>query len=389
MMCGLEFSIALSYAVRVERSEQRAPEPEPSTDAARGAVEAFGAGQMVVVVDRDGPDSLGLVLMPAQHANAEALRSLRTVAAGTMYLALSDARCEELGLDLAAERDDSVLRAPRTRTIAARDGIESGVTLAEHARTVSVAIDPATGRDDLVVGGHVHPLRARPGGVLERAGWTEAGVDLGRMAGLSPSAIVGEILLEDGTQPQGEALAAFAADHGLPLVTIGDLIAYRRTTERLVRRIVEADLPTRSGSYLAVGYMGLLDRREHLALVRGDVAGQLDVPVYLHLGCWEGDVFSSTRCNCRRRLDAAIEAIADAGHGVVVHLARDEQHRHEPVGRAARIRDFGVGAQILSDLGLSTLRVLSDNRRPLPGLEGFGLSVSGYQPLLGDSASGH
>lgn len=347
-------------------------------------MEAFGAGQMVLVVDRAGPESLGLVLMSAQHADAEALRALRGVAAGTMYLALSNARCEELGLDLAAERDDSLLRAPRTMTIAAREGIQSGVTLSEHARTISVAIDPDADRDDLVVGGHVHPLRARPGGVLERAGWTEAGVDLGRMAGVNQSAMVGEILLEDGTQPQGDELAAFASDRGLPLVTIGDLIAHRRTTERLVRRIVEADLPTRSGPYLAVGYMGLLDRREHLALVRGEVAGQADVPVYLHLSCWEGDVFSSNGCSCRRRLDAAIRAIADAGRGVVVHLARDEQHRHAPAGRAARIRDFGVGAQILADLGLSTLRVLSDNRRPLPGLEGFGLTVSGYQPLLGD-----
>ena len=359
---------------------------ERTTVAARRAIEAIGEGRMVVVVDRAGPGSLGLVVMSAQHADAESLRSLHAVAGGSVYLALPDERCEALGLDLAAERDDSFMRPPRTMTIAARHGVVFGVSLEEHARTISVAIDPATGPSDIVIGGHVHPLRARPGGVLERAGWTEAGIDLGRLAGVNPSAMLAEILREDGTQPQGDELVAFADERGLPVVTIGELIAYRRMTDRLVRRIVEAELPTPSGTYLAVGYMGLLDRREHLALVRGDVAGRADVPVYVHLACWEGDVFGSTRCTCRARLDAAMRAIADAGRGVIVHLARDDQDPHAPRVDEARVRDFGVGAQILADLGLTSLRVLSDNERALPGLEGFGLSVASYQPLL-DSES--
>jgi len=347
------------------------------------AVEQIAAGGMVVVVDRDAPDNMGMLVMAAAHAQTDSLRAFARIATGLTYLALTEERCDELGLKLVAARDDSLLRAPLTVTFAAREGIVSGISVAERAHTIAVAIDPKRGRKDIVIGGHINPLQGRPGGVLERAGPTEAAIDLAREAGLVPSGLVGEIVLDDGSEAQGAALDAFASAHGLVRITVGDLIAYRRSREQLIQRIVAAELPTSSGTYEAVGYLGLLDQREHLALVRGNVSGQSDVLVYVHLACWEGDVFNGTRCDCRARLDAATKAIADAGRGVIVHLARDGYDRHEVRGHDEQLRDFGVGAQILADLGVSTIRVLSDRPRPLPGLEGYGLRITGHDPLLG------
>jgi len=353
-----------------------------SATAAETAIAEIAKGRMVVVIDRDAPDNMGMLVMGAEHADGASLRSFTKLATGLMYLALTDERCEELGLRLVAAHDDSLLRAPLTVSIAAREGIVSGISMAERARTIHVAIDPGAGRGDIVVGGHINPLRGRSGGVLERAGPTEAAIDLARAAGLKPAGLVGEIVLEDGSEAQGQALKAFAATHKLSLVTIGDLIAYRRSHERLVKRIVGAELPTASGVYEAIGYLGLLDHREHLVLVRGDVKGQHDVLVYVHLACWEGDVFAGTRCDCRARLDAAATAIAEAGRGVIVHLARAGYDRHEVRGHDDNLRDFGVGAQIFADLGLTSIRVLTDRPRPLPGLEGYGLTIAGHQPLL-------
>jgi 3,4-dihydroxy 2-butanone 4-phosphate synthase / GTP cyclohydrolase II len=182
---------------------------------------------------------------------------------------------------------------------------------------------------------------------------------------------------------QGEQLHAFARRHDLPLLTIGDLIAYRREHQRLVERVTEATLATTTGTYRAVGYLAAADHAEHMALVRGDLEGHADVLVYIHLSCWQGDVFASTACDCRARLDAATNAIATAGRGVVVHLAHPAYHEHQDRASDERVRDFGVGAQILADLGLTTIRVLTDHPRPLPGLDGYGLSVTGHAPLLG------
>jgi 3,4-dihydroxy 2-butanone 4-phosphate synthase/GTP cyclohydrolase II len=353
-----------------------------ATASVRRTLERFAAGTPVVVADRTTDDGAGLVLIPAQLATADRLRTLTDVARGAVYLALADDQCRRLDLDLIAARDDSMRRPPRTVTISAREGIDTGVSLEEHARTIRVAIDPGSTARDIVSGGHVHPLRARPGGVLERAGWTEAGVDLARLAGLDPSAVLAEIRLDDGTEPRGGELVDFAERRGLPLITIGEVIAYRRCHERLVERVAEAELPTVAGTYRAIGYADVLDGREHLALVRGDVAGREDVLVYLHLACWEGDVFRSVRCDCRARLDAATRAVSAAGQGVIVHLAPEGRDRHNARDPGAHLRDFGVGAQILADQGLASLCVLSDNPRPLPGLEGFGLTISGYAPLL-------
>jgi 3,4-dihydroxy 2-butanone 4-phosphate synthase/GTP cyclohydrolase II len=343
-------------------------------------------GGAVIVADGPGPDNMGMLVMAAEHADVDSLRTFTRLARGILYLALTDERCDELGLELVAAHDDSLLRAPLTVSIAARNGIETGISVRERAHTISIAIDPSTSRRDIVIGGHINPLRGRPGGVLERAGPTEAAVDLARLAGLNSAGLLGEIVLDDGSEAKGESLISFASENDLPFLTIGDLIAHRRRSERLITRIVTAELPTATGVYSAVGYLEALDRREHLALVRGDVSGQRDVLVYVHLACWEGDVFRGKRCSCRARLDAAIKAIDDADRGVIVHLAQDGYDRHQERGHDEILRDFGIGAQILAELGLTTIRVLSDNPRPLPGLEGYGLEITGHQPVLGRSA---
>jgi len=345
------------------------------------AIDAVAAGKTAVIVDQQTTAALGMVVMAAEHAAAPSLHALSKLATGWSYLALTDERCEELGLELAAARDDNLLHAPLTTAIAAVEGVATGVSAAERARTIAVAIDPAKGRRDIRFGGHVLPLRARPGGVLERAGYTEAGIDLVAMGGHAPAAVLAEVVNEDGTETSGEQLAAFAARHGMPLITIGQVIAERRRTTRLVERITEATINTKRGPYRAVGYLGLLDQREHVALVRGEIDGAAEVLVYIHLACWEGDVFRSHTCGCRADLDAAQSAIERANAGVLVHLAHPHAYRHGDRSRGDRLRDFGLGAQILSDLGLSAIRVLGDHARALPGLEGYGLTLNGYRPL--------
>jgi 3,4-dihydroxy 2-butanone 4-phosphate synthase / GTP cyclohydrolase II len=346
-------------------------------------LQAIRTGGMVVVVDADTSPGLGVVVMAAQHADAAGLTALARVATGLSYLALTDSRCDELGLELVAARDDSLLHAPLTVPIAAVDGVVTGVSSAERARTIAVAIDPDKDRRDIRRGGHVLPLRGRSGGVLERAGPTEAAIDLARLAGMAPAAVLGEIVNEDGTATEAHQLAAFTAREGMPMVTIGEIIAHRRRTERLVHRIVDTTIQTTRGQYLAVGYHAPLEGREHMALVRGEVAGGNDVLVYVHVACWEGDVFHSRACDCHARLEAAQAALERAGAGVLVHLASPFAHHHRERAHDEQIRDFGIGAQILADLGLTSIRVLSDSGRPVPGLEGFGLTITGHERLLG------
>lgn len=365
----------------------RYPVMLPTIDTAgiSDALDAVARGRTALIVDQQTSSALGMVVLAAERADAASLHALSKLATGWSYLALTDERCEELGLELAAARDDNLLHAPLTTAIAAVEGVATGVSAAERARTIAVAIDPEKGRDDLRFGGHVLPLRARPGGVLERAGYTEAAIDLVAMGGLAPAAVLAEVVNDDGTETSGEQLASFAARHGLPLITIGQVIAERRRTAQLVERVAEAALATTRGPYRAVGYLGLLDQREHMALVRGEVDGADEVLVYIHLACWEGDVFGSSACDCRANLDAAQDAIERAGAGVIVHLAHPFSYRHGDRTRDDRIRDFGIGAQILTDLGLSAIRVLSDHARALPGLEGYGLTLSGHRPLRAGS----
>jgi 3,4-dihydroxy 2-butanone 4-phosphate synthase/GTP cyclohydrolase II len=363
-------------------------DPSAATVSVADAAGTLGRGEPVLVVDGLGPDTIGMLILSAQHADAAGLHRLTRRAGGESYLALTAERCDQLGLDRVTAAKDDLVHPPATVPISAVDGVTHGMGVAERARTIAVAIDPALGRDAIRLGGHVLPYRARVGGVLERAGYTEAAVDLARLAGVVPAGVLAEVIGDDGAVLQGSDLFAFAAREDVPVLTIGDLIEERRRSRPLVERMVQTAITTRSGPYVAVGYQALGDATEHMALVRGEVAGQDDVLVYIHLACWEGDVFRASTCDCRVRLDAALDAIADEGRGVVVHLANPGYLHHHRRANDQQVRDHGIGAHILADLGLTTIQVLSGRDRPLPGLEGYGLRVTGHRPLRGTGAAG-
>jgi 3,4-dihydroxy 2-butanone 4-phosphate synthase/GTP cyclohydrolase II len=329
---------------------------------------------MVVLTDGDDRENMGMLMVAAQFAKVARLQELTRLARGTTYLALTDERCEELGLELIPSRDASVLYAPVTATIAAREGIHTGISLAERAHTISVAIDPTYGPLDIRLGGHIQPLRARPFGVVERSGLTEAAVDLVRLGGLARAAVFGEIQLEDGSTAQGKALVSFASEHDFPIVSVSDVAAFRLHNERLVERIVDTRLPTAAGEFSAIGYRSMTDNRANLALVKGHPHGAEDVLTYIHFACWAGDVFGSRLCTCRANLDAAMAAAARVPTAVIVHLAHPEPERHL-AGRCDSIREDWLGAQILSELGVASVTLLSGHGEPAPDLDGHGFAV--------------
>jgi len=287
-------------------------------------------------------------------------------------------------------------------TIEAREGVTTGISTADQAQTMRVAMDPAKGPDDIVVPGHVHPLKARGGGVLERTGHTEASVDLARLAGATPAGVICEIQNEDGSMARLGDLGAYCHKHGLKMITIADLIAYRRRHDQLVERVVSTKLPTAFGEFDVVGYRSLVDDKHHVALVKGDVAGLEDVLVRVHSECLTGDVFHSLRCDCGEQLESALAMIEEEGRGVLLYLAQegrgigllnklrayklqeegfDTVDANLKLGLPADLRDYGIGAQILVDLGLSSIRILTNNPKKIRGLEGYGLSVSEQVPI--------
>jgi 3,4-dihydroxy 2-butanone 4-phosphate synthase/GTP cyclohydrolase II len=346
----------------------------------RRALACLRAGTMIVLSDGEDRENMGMLMVAAQFVTVARLQDLTRLARGTTYLALTDERCEELGLELVPSRDASLIYAPVTATIAAREGIDTGISLAERAHTISVAIDPAYGRRDIRLGGHIQPLRARPFGVVERPGLTEAAVDLAKLGGLTRAAVFGEIQLEDGSTAQGEALVSFAGAHDFPIVSVADVAAFRLRNERLVERIVDTRLPTSVGEFSAIGYRSMTDNRANLALVKGQPHGTEGVLSYIHRACWAGDVFGSRLCNCRANLDAALAAAARASVAVIVHLAHPEPDRHL-TGRRDSLSEDWLGGQILAELGVASVTLLIGPGERAPDLDGHGFTVRAYREL--------
>jgi 3,4-dihydroxy 2-butanone 4-phosphate synthase/GTP cyclohydrolase II len=349
-------------------------------------IEEARRGHMFILVDDEDRENEGDLVIPAQFATPDAINFMAKHARGLICLALTRQRVEQLGLPLMAQANGTRHQTAFTVSIEARDGVTTGISAHDRARTIAVAINPELGREHIVTPGHVFPLVAREGGVLVRAGHTEAAVDFARLAGLIPAGVICEIMNDDGTMARMPDLVAFAQHHGLKLGTIADLIAHRRRTERLVRRVEEGVLPSAvGGEWRVVVFQTALEPGEHAALVKGDLGGPEPVLVRMH----SANMLEAAAGRNMRELYAAMRMIAAAGRGVVV-LIRDwrttglsEQVRRirERRALAPEIRDYGIGAQILADLGVREMIRLSNNPRPVVGLEGYGLRVVDTRPI--------
>ncbi len=378
-------------------------EPETSPFAAiEDAIEEIRAGRFVVVVDDEDRENEGDLTIAAQFVTPEAVNFMATYGRGLICLCLTPERCDELGLRQMTDLNEAPHNTAFTVTIEAREGISTGISAADRARTIQVAVDPTATPRDLVQPGHVFPLRARTGGVLKRAGQTEAAVDLSRLAGLTPAGVVCEVMKDDGTMARVPDLVEFCDRHGLKLITVADLIEYRRRTEKLVERVVSVRLPTDHGDFQAVAYRETLTGKQHVALVKGEVVGQEDVLVRVHSECLTGDVFRSRRCDCGEQLERSLARIEKEGRGVVLYLAqegrgigllgklrayelqeqgRDTVEANVELGFPVDAREWGIGNQILADLGLTSIRILTNNPKKLTGLDGYGLRVVEQVPI--------
>lgn len=367
------------------------------------ALAAIAAGRIVVVVDDEDRENEGDLIMAAEHATKETIGFFVRHTSGFICAAITGDRARELDLPPMVARNEDHMGTAFAVTVDLRKGTTTGISASERAATIRALADPQTVADDLTRPGHVVPLEARAGGVLKRAGHTEAAVDLARLAGLSPAGVLCEVVNDDGDMARVDDLIPFAAEHGLPLISIADLVRYRRRTERIVNLVGSANIPTRWGTFTAKAFRSSLDGLEHVAMIMGDVEGAEEVLVRVHSECLTGDIFTSQRCDCGDQLDAAMARIAEAGRGVLVYL-RGHEGRGIGLGHKLRAyelqeagtdtvdantalglpidgREYGVGAQIIDDLGISSVLLMTNNPAKYRGLSGYDFSIAGRVSL--------